>query len=227
LGKILKENNYSTLIGDEGGYSPSLKSNSEAFELIIKAVNASGYKLTIDVDLAIDVAASEFYENGSYKFKKEERNLKSDELINYYLDLKSEYPIYSFEDPFSEDDWQGFKNFTQKLEEMNKSSSLVVGDDLYTTNPSRIKHGIEEKTTNAVLIKPNQIGTVLETVQAIKITKKAGLKTVISNRSGETEDSFIADLAYGSAADFLKTGSISRSERLCKYNRLIEIETYG
>jgi len=211
-------------IGDEGGYSPALKSNSQAFKTIITAVNTTGYKLTIDVDLAIDTAASELYENGLYQFKKEERKLTTADLINYYLDLKDEYPIFSFEDPFAEDDWEGFKNFTAKLESINKNSFLVVGDDLYTTNPLRIKRGIEEKASNAVLIKPNQIGTVLETAQAIKIAKEAGLKIVISHRSGETEDPFIADLAYGSAADFIKTGSMSRSERLCKYNRLVEIE---
>ena len=224
IGKTLKENNYSILVGDEGGYSPSLKSNSDAFESIIKAVNISGYKLTIDVDLAIDVAASELYENGAYQFKKEGRKLTTDELINYYLDLRNEYPIFSFEDPFAQDDWEGFKKFTQRLEAINKSSSLVVGDDLYTTNPLRIKRGIKEKTTNTVLIKPNQIGTVLETIEAIKISKESDFKIVISNRSGETEDPFIADLAYGVAADFIKTGSMNRSERLCKYNRLIEIE---
>lgn len=224
LKKILKENNYSTLVGDEGGFSPSFKTNREPFETIIKAVSAAGYKTTINVDLGIDVAASELYNNGSYQFKKEGRNLSTDQLIDFYLDLKDEYPIYFFEDPFSEDDWQGFRKFSQKLEEKNSSLTLVIGDDLYTTNPSRITKGIKEKTTNAVLIKPNQIGTLLETVQAIKIAKQAGWKIVVSHRSGETEDPFIADLAFGSAADFLKSGSMSRSERLCKYNRLIEIE---
>lgn len=227
LGKILKDNGYSTLVGDEGGYSPNLQSNRQAFEVIIKAVNKAAYKLTIDVDLAIDVAASELYEDNRYHFKKEGRTLTSEDLINYYLDLKTEYPIYSFEDPFSEDDWQGFKNLTQKLAEINKSATLVIGDDLYTTNPARIKGGIEEKATNAVLIKPNQIGTLLETTQAIKTGKQGGLKIVVSHRSGETEDPFIADLAYATGADFIKSGSVTRSERLCKYNRLIEIENYG
>lgn len=223
LGITLKENHYSILLGDEGGYSPTLKSNNEAFELIIKAVNSVHYKLTIDVDLAIDVAASEIYENNLYHFKKEDRSLTSDQLIDYYFDLKNEFPIVSFEDPFAEDDWNGFANFTRKLKEEN-GSTLVVGDDLYTTNPKRIQRGIDEKTTNAVLIKPNQIGTILETVQAIKMAQEAGFKVVISHRSGETEDPFIADLAYGCGADFLKSGSMSRSERLAKYNRLIEIE---
>lgn len=223
LGITLKENHYSILLGDEGGYSPALKSNNEAFELIIKAINSVHYKLTIDVDLAIDVAASEIFENNLYHFKKEDRSLTSDQLIDYYFDLKNEFPIVSFEDPFAEDDWNGFTNFTRKLKEEN-GSTLVVGDDLYTTNPKRIQRGIDEKTTNAVLIKPNQIGTILETVKAIKMAQEAGLKVVVSHRSGETEDPFIADLAYGCSADFLKSGSMSRSERLTKYNRLIEIE---
>lgn len=223
LGTVLKENYYSTLVGDEGGYSPVLKSNNEAFELIIKAINNASYKPTIDVNLAVDVAASEIYEDNLYCFKKEGRCLKSDQLINYYLDLKSEFPIISFEDPFAEDDWEGFAQFTKRLREEN-GSTLIIGDDLYTTNPKRIERGIKEKTTNAVLIKPNQIGTIWETVNAIKIAKEAHFKIIISHRSGETEDSFIADLAYACASDFLKSGSMSRSERLAKYNRLIEIE---
>lgn len=220
LGKILKENKYSTLVGDEGGYSPLLTSNAEAFAYINRAVNKVGYKMTIDIDLAIDAAASQFYENGVYLFRKEDRKLTTNELITYYLDLKNEYPIYSFEDHFAEDDWEGFRKFT----EIVGKDTLTVGDDLYATNTKRIRKGIQEKTTNTVLIKPNQIGTVLETAEAIKITKEAGLKIVIANRSGETEDPFIADLAYATAADFIKTGSMSRSERLAKYNRLIEIE---
>lgn len=223
LEKILKENNYSVLVGDEGGFSPAFQTNREPFETIIKAINLSGYKTTIDVDLGIDVAASEIYNFGFYQFKKEERNLSTEQLTDFYLDLKNEYPIYFFEDPFSEDDWDGFVNFTKKITQLN-GTTLIIGDDLYVTNPERIKKGIEKKATNAVLIKPNQIGTLLETTEAIKITKKSGLKIIISHRSGETEDSFIADLAYASASDFLKSGSTSRSERLSKYNRLIEIE---
>lgn len=224
LRKILKENNHSLLVGDEGGFSPDFKNNREPFETIIKAINFSGYRTTIDIDLGIDVAASELFSNGFYQFKKEARNLSTGQLIDFYLDLKNEYPIYFFEDPFAEDDWQGFKKFSQQLDLINNTPTLVIGDDLYTTNPKRINQGIKEKATNGVLIKPNQIGTMLETVEAIKMTKKANFKVIISHRSGETEDSFIADLAYGSAADFLKSGSMSRSERLCKYNRLIEIE---
>lgn len=222
LGKILKEEGYSTLVGDEGGYSPSLKNNRQPFEMIIKAINNANYKTGVDIDLGIDAAASEFFREGTYYLKKEGQPLSSSQLLDFYLDLSSEYPIYFFEDPFAQDDWEGFKKFTEKLNQIN--DYLVIGDDLYTTNPKRIEKGIKEKATNSVLIKPNQIGTLKETAVAINLAKSAGLKIVISHRSGETEDSFIADLSYACAADFLKSGSVCRSERLCKYNRLVEIE---
>lgn len=220
LGAILKKNNYSTLVGDEGGYSPTLSSQNEVFNYIIDAIMHTGHKKTIDVDLGIDSASSSFFENGSYRLKKENNTLSSKELMEYYIDLKTEYGIFSFEDPFAEDDWNGFISFTEKV----GKETLVIGDDLYTTNTERIQKGIENHSTNAVLIKPNQIGTLKETVEAINLTKKNNLKVIISHRSGDTEDSFIADLAVACGADFLKAGSMSRSERLAKYNRLIEIE---
>lgn len=218
LGKNLKEKGFSTLVGDEGGYSPALKNNQEVFEVILESAKKINYQNGEDFNLAIDSAASEFYENDFYYFKKENKKLTTDELIAYYKNLKNQYQIFSFEDPFEENDWNGFKKFTREID------AMVVGDDLYTTNPNLIKKGIKEEATNAVLIKPNQIGTIFETAQAINLAKNNGWKVIVSHRSGETEDSFIADLAYASSADFIKTGSMCRSERLAKYNRLIEIE---
>ncbi len=220
LGKSLKAKGLSTLVGDEGGYSPALHSNEEVFEVIVNAAKEYGYTNGEEYQLAIDAAATEFYTNGKYILKKTNQIISGEELINFYLGLQKKYSILSFEDPFAEDDWVDFTNFTGSL----NGESIVVGDDLYVTNTKRIEKGIKEKATNAVLIKPNQIGTVMETAAAINMTKKAGWKVVISHRSGETEDSFIADLSYGSGADFIKTGSTSRSERLAKYNRLLEIE---
>ncbi len=219
IGKILKEKKLSILVGDEGGYSPSLYSNKDVFDLILKAAKDLGYKNNIDFNLAIDAAASEFFQKGKYFFQKEKRFLSGKELIFYYKKLKERYCVFSFEDPFAEDDWENFAKFTEKI-----SPSLVVGDDIYATNPKLIDRGIKNKITNAVLIKLNQIGTVLETVKAIKMAQENKWKVIISHRSGETEDPFIADFAYGVGADFIKTGSMSRSERLAKYNRLIEIE---
>ncbi|MCX7881433.1 MAG: phosphopyruvate hydratase [Patescibacteria group bacterium] len=219
IGKLLKEKKLSVLVGDEGGFSPNLSSNEAVFDLILEAAEKLGYQNGTDFNLAIDAAASEFFQKERYVFKKENRFLTGDELIDYYWRLKEKYEIFSFEDPFSESDWESFAKFTKSI-----SPTLVVGDDNYTTDPKLIKKGIEEKTTNAVLIKLNQIGTVLETVEAVKLAKKNNWQVVISHRSGETEDAFIADFAYGVAADFIKTGSMCRSERLAKYNRLIEIE---
>ncbi len=220
LGAVLKKNKMSTLVGDEGGYSPPLSSNEEVIETIIKAAGDIGYHDKDDFNLALDAAASEFYKEGNYIFKKTNQTLTGDELLQYYVGLQDKYFIISFEDPFFEDDWDHFAKLTQTVGD----SSLVVGDDLFTTNTKRIQKGIDQKAANAVLVKLNQIGTVLETANAINMSRGAGWKNIISHRSGETEDSFIADLAYGSAADFIKTGSMSRSERLCKYNRLLEIE---
>jgi enolase len=214
----LKKEGLSTLVGDEGGFSPNLKNNEEALELIIKSAADLGYQNGVDFNLALDCAASQFYHDGVYFLKKEEKKLSAQQLKSYYLYLKEKYQIFSFEDPFFENDWENFRQFTTQV-----SPSLVVGDDLYTTNLSLIKKGIAEKTTNAVLIKPNQIGTVTETALVINEAKKEGWQIIVSHRSGETEDAFIADLSYAAKANFLKSGSICRGERVVKYNRLIEI----
>ena len=222
LGKKLKKMSLSTLVGDEGGYSPKLSGNETVLKILSELGDEIGLKIGEDYYLALDSAASELFDeaDNKYKLKSEGRSLMVDQLVDYYLNLEKKYKLISFEDPFAEDDWEGFSKIT------SQSKSLVVGDDLYVTNTQRIKIGIEKKATTAVLIKPNQIGTVYETVEAIKMAKNVGWKVVISHRSGETEDSFIADLAYACGADFIKTGSMCRSERLAKYNRLIEIEKW-
>lgn len=218
LGKILEEKGLSILKGDEGGYAPMLSSNTQAFELIKQAITDSSH--LHDIDLGIDAAASEFFHEGVYELKKEGKKLSAVELSEYYRRLIADYRLLSIEDPFDQEDWEAFAQFTQSVD----GSQLVVGDDLYTTNVERIQKGVEQSSTNAVLIKPNQIGTLSETVAAIKMTQQAGWKVIISHRSGDTPDAFISDLAYACGADFLKAGSMSRSERLAKYNRLIEIE---
>ncbi|MCS7093454.1 MAG: phosphopyruvate hydratase [Patescibacteria group bacterium] len=218
LGKNLKNKGLSILVGDEGGYSPNLSSNEEAFEVITKAASDLGYQNNRDFNLAIDSAASEFYEEGSYFLKKEMIKMTGDQLIKYYLNLRKKYKILSFEDPFDQKDWQKFRKFTKVI------NSIVIGDDLYTTNPKIIEKGIQEEMTNGLLVKPNQIGTIWETIQAIKLAQGNNWKIVISHRSGDTDDVFISDLAFACAADFLKTGSTCRGERVTKYNRLIEIE---
>ena len=220
LGKVLKTKHMSTLVGDEGGYSPSLDSNESVLETIQHAAKQNQYETGRDYDFALDPAASEFYRDTMYHFKKTGQHMTGKELAHYYAALQQKFGIISFEDPFAEDDWDTFAYFTA----MMQAKAQVVGDDLFVTNPQRIQKGITQQSANAVLIKLNQIGTVSETAEAIRMTQKAGWNVVISHRSGETEDSFIADLAYGSGADFIKTGSMSRSERLSKYNRLIEIE---
>lgn len=218
LGEILEEKSLSTLKGDEGGYAPVLSSNRAALDLIEQAIDDSNHRS--DVDLGIDAAASEFDENGKYILKKENKSLTAQELTDFYQQLITDYRLLSLEDPFDQEDWEAFAPFTQSVGD----SQLIVGDDLYTTNVERIQKGIEKKATNAVLIKPNQIGTLSETVAAIKMTQRAGWKVIISHRSGDTPDAFIADLSVACGAQFLKAGSMSRSERLAKYNRLIEIE---
>jgi len=218
--KNLKSKKLTTLVGDEGGFSPALNSNEEAFQLIIKSAALVGYENNKKFCLAIDGAASEFYKNGKYTLKKDNREITGEELINYYLQVAEKYQIYSFEDAFAEDDWENWSKFKARLD----PHKLLIGDDLLVTNVKRIKIGFDKKSINSVLIKPNQIGTIKETVDAILMTKKYGWAVVISHRSGETEDSFIADLAYGAGADFLKTGAPCRSDRVSKYNRLIEIE---
>ena len=220
LKKVLNEKGYSTGVGDEGGFAPNLSSNKEGFELIIEAIKRAGYEPGIDVNLAIDVAASEFYEDGKYNLKGEGRVLNTEELIKYYEELTSTYPIISIEDPVDENDWDGFKLITERLGDRIQ----LVGDDLFVTNKECLSKGIEMHAGNAILLKVNQIGTITETLETIDLARKNGYKTIISHRSGETEDTTIADLAVGLNLGQIKTGSMSRTDRICKYNQLMRIE---
>jgi len=220
LKKVLKEKGLFTGVGDEGGFAPDLNSNKEGFELIIEAIKKAGYKPGVDVNLAIDVAASEFYENGKYNLKGENRILTTEELIEYYEELVNEYPIISIEDPVNEDDFEGFRLITEKLGDRVQ----LVGDDLFVTNKKYLQKGIDNKAGNAILLKVNQIGTITETLETIKLAKENNYKTIISHRSGETEDTTIAHLAVGLNLGQIKTGSLSRTDRICKYNELMRIE---
>lgn len=220
LKSVLNERNLSTGVGDEGGFAPDLNSNSEGFDLIIEAIKKAGYTPGVDVNLAIDVAASEFYNNGKYELKGENRTLTTEELIDFYEDLVSKYPIISIEDPVDENDWNGFNLITEKLGDKVQ----LVGDDLFVTNKKCLQMGIDKKAGNAILIKINQIGTITETLETIKLAKENNYKTIISHRSGETEDTSIASLAVGLNLGQIKTGSMSRTDRICKYNELIRIE---
>lgn len=218
---ILAKKGYNTAVGDEGGFAPDLKSNEEAVEVIIEAISAAGYKPGRDISIALDPAASSFYENGKYQLKKSGEGSKtSSEMTQLYKRWIDEYPIVSLEDGLDENDWVGFTDHTHKLGEQVQ----IVGDDIFVTNTSFIKKGIEQKAANAVLMKLNQIGTVTETVQAIELCRAAGWGYVVSHRSGETEDSFMADFAVAMGGGQIKTGSACRSERIAKYNRLLEIE---
>ena len=218
LKKVLNEKGYFTGVGDEGGFAPNLKSNKEGFELIVEAINKAGYIPGKDVNLAIDVAASEFYSNGYYKVDGKELN--TNELIDFYEELINQYPIISIEDPVDENDWEGFTKITERL----GSKVQLVGDDLFVTNKKCLQKGIDLKAGNAILLKVNQIGTITETLETIELAKENGYKTIISHRSGETEDTTIADLAVGLDLGQIKTGSMSRTDRICKYNQLIRIE---
>ncbi len=220
LKQVLKEKGYNTNVGDEGGFAPNFKTNKEALDAITKAIEKAGYTPKKDVNIAIDVAASEFYQNGVYNLKGEGRTLTTDELINYYENLIKEYPIISIEDPVDENDWEGFTKITNLLGEKIQ----LVGDDLFVTNKKYLQKGIDLKAGNAILIKMNQIGTISETLETIELAKQNGYKTIISHRSGETEDTSIADLAVGLNLCQIKTGSLSRTDRICKYNRLMQIE---
>ncbi|MDI7259088.1 MAG: phosphopyruvate hydratase [Thermodesulfobacteriota bacterium] len=221
LRSILKEKGYKTSVGDEGGFAPDLHSNEEAFTLIVKAIRKAGYRPGKDVGLGIDAAATEFYHNGFYSLKAEKKSKKSSgELIDFYENLIKKFPILSIEDGLAEDDWQGWKAMTDRL----GRKIQVVGDDLFVTNPVRLSRGIKEGTANAILIKPNQIGTLTETLEVIEMAKRAGYRTIISHRSGETEDTTISDLAVGTHAEQIKTGATSRTDRVAKYNQLIRIE---
>ena len=218
LKTVLKEKGFNTNVGDEGGFAPNLKNNTEGFEVIIEAINKAGYKPGKDVFLGIDVAASEFYQEGKYRI--DGKSLSTEQLINFYEELVSKYPIISIEDPVDENDWEGFSLITEKL----GNKIQLVGDDLFVTNLEYLQKGIDLKAGNAILIKVNQIGTVTETLKTIKLAKENHYKTIISHRSGETEDTTIADLAVGLDLGQIKTGSLSRTDRTCKYNELIRIE---
>lgn len=220
LKKVLKSKGYNTNVGDEGGFAPNLKTNKEALDTIIEAIKLAGYVPGKDVNLALDVAASEFYNDGIYDIKGENKKLTASELVEYYKNLVSEYPIISIEDGMAEDDYEGWILLTKEL----GSNIQLVGDDLFVTNKELLEKGIELKMANAILLKVNQIGTVTETLETIDLARKNGYKTVISHRSGETEDTYIADLAVGLGLGQIKTGSLSRTDRMCKYNQLIRIE---
>jgi enolase len=221
LKKILKAKGYATSVGDEGGFAPNLKSNDEACEVIVEAIGAAGFTPGKDVAIALDPAASSFFEDGAYNLSKSGQGKKtSAEMTDLYKAWIEKYPIVSIEDGLAEDDWDGFRQHTAVLGEKIQ----IVGDDNYVTNTQFIARGIREKTTNAALIKLNQIGTVSETIEAINLCRKAGWGYVISHRSGETEDTFLADFAVAMGGGQIKTGSASRSERIAKYNRLLEIE---
>ncbi len=220
LKKILKKKGLVTAVGDEGGFAPDLKSNEEAIKLIISAIESAGYKPGKDIGLAMDAAASEFYKKNKYVLASENKKLSSEEMIDYYEALIDKYPIISIEDGLAEQDWNGWELMTDRLE----SSIQIVGDDIFVTNPKIFGKGIERGIANSILIKLNQIGTVTETLDAIEMAKQAGYTTVISHRSGETEDTFIADLVVGVNGGQIKTGSMSRTDRIAKYNQLIRIE---
>ena len=220
LKSVLKAKGYVTSVGDEGGFAPNLKTNKEGFELIMEAIEKAGYKPGVDVNLGIDVAASEFYEDGIYYLKGENKKLTTEELIDFYEELITTYPIISIEDPVDENDWEGFKLITERLGDKIQ----LVGDDLFVTNIEYLQKGIDMQAGNAILLKVNQIGTITETIRTIELAKKNNYKTVISHRSGETEDTTIADLAVGLDLGQIKTGSMSRTDRICKYNQLMRIE---
>jgi len=220
LKKILLEKGLDTDVGDEGGFAPKLKTNTEALDLIVEAIKEAGYEPGKQIAIALDIAASEFKVDDNYELKKEGRTLTAGELINWYEELIAKYPIISIEDGLAEDDWQNWQELTKRL----GSKINLVGDDLFVTNPARLHQGLDQKVANAIIIKPNQIGTLSETLTVIKIAQQAGYKIIVSHRSGETEDTTIADLAVGVGAEFIKSGAPARSERLAKYNRLLEIE---
>ena len=220
LKSVLKSKGLVTSVGDEGGFAPDLNSNSEGFELIMEAIKKAGYEPGKDVCMAIDVAASEFFENGKYNLVGEGRSLSTEELINYYEELVNKYPIISIEDPVDENDWDGFRLITEKIGDKVQ----LVGDDLFVTNKKCLQMGIDNKAGNAILLKVNQIGTITETLETIELARNNNYNTIISHRSGETEDTTIASLAVGLNLGQIKTGSMSRTDRICKYNELIRIE---
>jgi len=222
LKKVLAAKGYNTAVGDEGGFAPDLKSNEEALEVIMEAIDKSGYKAGKDVMLALDPASTEFYDakKKTYNLDAEGKKLSADKMIDFYENLIKKYPIISIEDGLAEDDWEGWQEMVKRLGGLIQ----IVGDDLFVTNPKRLKRGIDEKAANSILIKLNQIGTLTETLDAIEMAQKAGFTAVVSHRSGETEDATIGDVVVATSAGQIKTGSMSRSDRLAKYNQLIRIE---
>jgi len=220
LKNVIREKGLSTGIGDEGGFAPNLSSNEEAIQLIIMGIEKAGYKPGSDIYLGIDAAASSFYRNGKYVLEGEGKEFDADGIIDYYERLLDKYPIILIEDGLSEDDWNGWKKLTERL----GSRVQLTGDDLFVTNPKRLRRGINENVANSILIKPNQIGTLTETFETVELAKRAGYTCLFSHRSGETEDSSLADLAVATNSGQLKTGAPARSERLAKYNQLLRIE---
>ncbi len=221
LADVLKEKGFSTAVGDEGGFAPDVKSNDQAVEMVLSGIEKAGYRPGKDIVLALDPASSSFYKNGKYVFSKSDQSkLSSAQMIDFYADWVDRFPIFSIEDGLDENDWKNWKKMTVKLGDRIQ----IVGDDLFVTNTERIARGIKEGSANAVLIKLNQIGTLTETLEAINMAHRAGWNTIVSHRSGETEDTFIADLAVAAGTGQIKTGALSRSERVCKYNQLLRIE---
>jgi enolase len=221
LKKVLKDRGYSTSVGDEGGFAPSLKSNLEAVELILEAIEKAGYSPGHDIALALDAASSEMFRDGRYVFYKSDKSKKSaEDMVRLYADWVRQYPIISIEDGLAQDDWEGWKKLTEEL----GGRVQLVGDDLFVTNTERLARGIDEGVANSILIKLNQIGTVTETIAAIELARRHGYTAVVSHRSGETEDTFVADFAVGLATGQIKTGSASRTDRVAKYNQLLRIE---
>jgi enolase len=218
---VLKKRGYNTAVGDEGGFAPSVKSNVEAIEVVLEAIQQAGYKPGEQIAIALDPAASEFFQDGKYVFKKSDKSAKtSDEMVKYWAKWAKDYPIVSLEDGLSEDDWEGWQNLTKEL----GGKIQLVGDDIFVTNIEFLQKGIDKHVANSILIKVNQIGTVSETLDAIDLARRNGYTSVISHRSGETEDTFIADLAVATGAGQIKTGSASRTDRIAKYNQLLRIE---
>jgi enolase len=217
---VLSEKGYATSVGDEGGFAPNLGSNREAIELVLTGIEKAGYRPGEQIAIALDPAASEIYENGSYELSGEGETRSTEQMVAFWEDWVSSYPIVSIEDGLAEDDWEGWSELTRKL----GAGTQLVGDDLFVTNPAILRRGIEEKAANSILIKLNQIGTLTETLEAIRIAREAGFSAVVSHRSGETEDTTIADLAVGTGCGQIKTGSLCRTDRVCKYNRLLRIE---
>jgi enolase len=220
LKAVLKAKGLNTAVGDEGGFAPDLGSNEEALQTIAEAVEKAGYTLGRDIYLGLDVASSEFFKDGAYHLESENRKFTSAEFADFLEDLVARYPIVSVEDGMAENDWDGWKHLSERL----RDKIQLVGDDLFVTNTAILKQGIEQKIANSILIKPNQIGTLTETLEAIEMAQKAGYSAVVSHRSGETEDATIADIAVATGATQIKTGSLCRSDRLAKYNQLLRIE---